>query len=122
MATSADTTEPEPSWVDRRRLRKATKRSVFWRWRRFFFLLMLLGVAAMAGVWLVLSSIALPDRDTRLAETTFVIPDGDTIATLDVSGCAPPMPSIWRGSGVPMIRRSRSLRSAVASGRSPRRK
>ncbi|MEL7209456.1 MAG: transglycosylase domain-containing protein, partial [Actinomycetota bacterium] len=72
MATSAETTEPKPSWVDRRRIRKSKKRSVFWRWRRFFFLLMLLAVAAMAGVWLVLSSIALPDRDTRLAETTFV--------------------------------------------------
>ena len=29
--------------------------------------------------------------------------DGETTATLLVSGCAPPMPSIWRGSGLPMI-------------------
>ena len=72
MATDAQAPVHKPSLLDRRRLRKARKRSVFWRWRRLFFLLLLVAVAAMAGVWLVLSSIALPDRDTQLAETTFI--------------------------------------------------
>ena len=48
--------------------------------------------------------------------------EGETTATLQVSGCAPPMPSICRGSGLPMIRSSRSSRSAGSAGRSPARK
>src|ERR1700756_2264627 len=48
--------------------------------------------------------------------------DGATTATFDVSGCAPPTPSIWRGSGDPMTRRSRSSRSVLSAGRSPARK
>src|ERR1700761_1075180 len=48
--------------------------------------------------------------------------DGATTATLDVSGCAPPTPSICRGSGDPMTRSRRSSRSAASSGRSPARK
>ena len=67
MATDIDPAAAKPSLLQRRRLRKATKRSVFWRWRRLFFLLLLVAVAAMAGVWLVLSSIALPERDEQLA-------------------------------------------------------
>src|ERR671914_2056855 len=43
-------------------------------------------------------------------------------ATLLVSGCAPPIPSICRGSGVPMTRSSRSSRSAGPAGRSSARK
>src|ERR1039458_3575873 len=43
-------------------------------------------------------------------------------ATLEVSGCAPPMPSICRVSGLPMMRSSRSSRSAGSAGRSPARK
>lgn len=72
MATDVDTPARKPSLIERRRLRKSRKRSLFWRWRRFFFLVFLVAVAAMAGVWLVLSSIALPDRDEQLAETTFI--------------------------------------------------
>jgi penicillin-binding protein 1A len=72
MATDVDPSPHKLTLLERRRLRKATKRSLFWRWRRLFFLLMLLAVVAMAGVWLVLSSIALPDRDEQLAETTFI--------------------------------------------------
>src|ERR1700730_18143798 len=48
--------------------------------------------------------------------------DGPTTATLDVSGCAPPTPSIWRGSGVPMTLSSRSSRAAASAGRSSARK
>ena len=44
------------------------------------------------------------------------------MATFEVSGSAPPIPSIWRGSGVPMIRSSRSSRMAGSSGRSEARK
>src|SRR5580704_3157499 len=47
---------------------------------------------------------------------------GETTATLEVSGCAPPMPSICRGSGLPMTRSSRSSRSAGPAGRSLARK
>src|ERR1700739_4552817 len=47
---------------------------------------------------------------------------GETTATLDVSGCAPPTPSICRGSGDPMTRSSRSSRSATSAGRSSARK
>ena len=39
-----------------------------------------------------------------------------TTATLLVSGWAPPTPSIWRGSGVPMMRISRSSRAAGSAG------
>ena len=31
------------------------------------------------------------------------------MATLLVSGCAPPMPSIWRGSGEPMMRQQQRV-------------
>src|ERR1700733_4108073 len=48
--------------------------------------------------------------------------DGDTTATFEVSGCAPPTPSIWVGSGDPMTRSSRSSRSAGSAGRSEARK
>jgi penicillin-binding protein 1A len=72
MATDVDPSPSKPSLIERRRLRKSQKRSVFWRWRRLFFLMLLLVVAALAGVWLVLSSIALPDADEQLAETTFI--------------------------------------------------
>src|SRR6202012_4242116 len=47
---------------------------------------------------------------------------GATTATLDVSGCAPPTPSICRGSGDPITRSSRSSRSAGSAGRSSARK
>jgi hypothetical protein len=48
--------------------------------------------------------------------------EGDTTATLEVSGCAPPTPSIWVGSGDPITRSSRSSRSAESAGRSAARK
>jgi membrane peptidoglycan carboxypeptidase len=72
MTTPVTPPDQKPSLLDRRRLRKSRKRSVFWRWRRFFFLMMLLAVAAMAGVWLVLSSIALPESNEQLLETSFI--------------------------------------------------
>src|SRR5687768_16605835 len=40
------------------------------------------------------------------------------IATLEVSGSAPPIPSIWRGSGDPIARSRNASRSAVSAGRS----
>ena len=39
-----------------------------------------------------------------------------TTATLLVSGLAPPMPSIWRGSGEPITPRSRRSRSSASAG------
>src|ERR1700728_3375026 len=48
--------------------------------------------------------------------------DVATTATLDVSGCAPPAPSICRGSGDPMTRSSRSSRAATSAGGTSARK
>ncbi len=41
---------------------------------------------------------------------------------MEVSGCAPPIPSICLSSGLPMIRSSRSSRSPGSAGRSDARK
>jgi hypothetical protein len=41
-----------------------------------------------------------------------------TTATLLVSGSAPPMPSIWRSSGLPITPSRKASRSAVSAGRS----
>src|SRR6478752_1480141 len=46
----------------------------------------------------------------------------EMIATLLVSGSAPPMPSIWRGSGDPITASSTRSRAAGSSGRSEARK
>ena len=46
----------------------------------------------------------------------------ETIATLLVSGCAPPSPSIWRASGEPITASSRRSRAAGSAGRSSARK
>ena len=48
-----------------------------------------------------------------------VLRTATTTATLLVSEVAPPSPSIWRGSGVPISRSSRSSRAAGSAGRSP---
>ena len=40
----------------------------------------------------------------------------ETTATLEVSGSAPPMPSIWRGSGEPMTRSRKASRAAASCG------
>ena len=44
-------------------------------------------------------------------------PTCDTIATFEVSGSAPPMPSIWRGSGEPITRSRKASRSAIDGGK-----
>src|SRR3954453_17812008 len=46
----------------------------------------------------------------------------ETIPTFEVSGSAPPMPSIWRGSGEPMMRSRKASRSARPCGRASARK
>ena len=53
----------------------------------------------------------------RRALITMLAVERLTTATLLVSDVAPPMPSIWRGSGVPIRRSSRSSRSAGSAGR-----
>jgi hypothetical protein len=53
----------------------------------------------------------MPGRDER-----------DTIATLLVSGSAPPIPSIWRLSGEPITASRMRSRAATSSGRSDARK
>jgi penicillin-binding protein 1A len=47
------------------------RRSLLWRWRRFFFLVGLVAVAAVAGVLYVLSRIELPPEQVQ-AQTSFV--------------------------------------------------
>ena len=44
------------------------------------------------------------------------------MATLDVSGSAPPIPSIWRASGEPITLRSIALRTVMSAGNSSARK
>ncbi len=48
--------------------------------------------------------------------------DLEMMPTLLVSGSAPPMPSIWRGSGEPMTASRILSRAAVSAGRSEARK
>ena len=57
-----------------------------------------------------------------LARPEVDVLEGLTTATLLVNGWAPPMPSIWRGSGEPMTPSSTRSRSATSAGRSPARK
>ena len=59
------------------------------------------------------------ERTEAFAEQYTVREEGDRIAALEVSGPAPPRPSICRGSGLPMIRRRRASRSLGSEGRSP---
>ncbi len=47
------------------------KRSVFWRWRRFFFLMGLAGLALVAGAGWVVSQVELPEAEVLL-QTTYV--------------------------------------------------
>ena len=61
-------------------------------------------------------------KDTLGCSTETLAWDGGTTATLLVSGSAPPMPSIWRGSGEPMMRSRRRSRSWLSAGRSSARK
>ena len=64
--------------------------------------------------------------DSNLQEEVIDVrigPNGlEITATLEVSGCAPPIPSICLASGLPMIRSSRSSRAAGSAGRSSARK
>jgi penicillin-binding protein 1A len=47
------------------------KRSFLWRWRRFAYAALVLGVVAIGGVWAALSTIELPPAKSQ-SETTFV--------------------------------------------------
>jgi len=56
----------------RYRARRFRRRSIFWRWRRLLFLILLVLVTSMAGVGLVLSRIELPPQSARLTQTSFI--------------------------------------------------
>jgi 1A family penicillin-binding protein len=49
-----------------------TKRSIFWRWRRIFFAVGLIGVLLVAGAGYLFTQVPLPDRDPPLLQTTFM--------------------------------------------------
>ncbi|MFP4512292.1 MAG: transglycosylase domain-containing protein [Acidimicrobiales bacterium] len=55
----------------RSRAKGSKRRSVFWRWRRFFFLLGLAAVGGIAGAGWVVSQIELPEAEVLL-ETSYV--------------------------------------------------
>lgn len=59
--------------VNRRgKLKKLRKRSIVWRLRRVFYLMLLLVVAGVAGSFWVLSQVKLPDARDQLRQTSFV--------------------------------------------------
>jgi penicillin-binding protein 1A len=70
-AIPAKPEEPMGMWARYRR-RRFEKRSLLWRFRRFLFLIALLGIVALAGVGLVVSQIELPQANESLLETSFV--------------------------------------------------
>ncbi|MBL8779276.1 MAG: transglycosylase domain-containing protein [Acidimicrobiales bacterium] len=64
---------PEGMRLNRRgKLKKLRKRSIIWRWRRVFYLALLLVVAGSAGAFWVLSQVKLPAANDQLRQTTFV--------------------------------------------------
>ncbi len=56
----------------KRRGRGPTQSGFFWRWRRVFFVLGLVLVAAVAGVAYVFSQVPLPSKDPPLLQTSFI--------------------------------------------------
>ena len=70
---------------EQRRARRKARRSIFWRLRRFFYLLVVLGVSLLSGVAWILNQLELPDDSTvaTLAQTSFVCAADVT------SGCGP---------------------------------
>ena len=58
--------------AERRPPADGTRRGFFWRWRRAFFLIGLVLVAAVAGVAYVFSQVPLPAKDPPLLQTSFV--------------------------------------------------
>ena len=48
------------------------RRSIFWRWRRGFFAIGLVGLLLLAGAGYLFTSVPLPDRDPPLLQTTFM--------------------------------------------------
>ncbi len=70
-APAADPDEHLSLW-GRYRRRRFRRRTIFWRWRRLLFLLMLVVVAGLAGVGLILSSVELPPQSQSLDETSFL--------------------------------------------------
>lgn len=74
--------EPEPAasvpgerrraWYEQRRMRRRARRSVFWRTRRLFYLLVVLGVSLLSGVAYVLNQLELPPDSSDLAQTSFM--------------------------------------------------
>ena len=64
---------PDGMRLNRRgKLKKLRKRSIIWRWRRVFYLALLLVVAGSAGAFWVLSQVKLPAANDQLRQTTFV--------------------------------------------------
>ena len=64
---------PDGMRLNRRgKLKKLRKRSIIWRWRRVFYLALLLVVAGSAGAFWVLSQVTLPAANDQLRQTTFV--------------------------------------------------
>ncbi|MCB9372403.1 MAG: transglycosylase domain-containing protein [Microthrixaceae bacterium] len=64
---------PDGMRVTRRgKLKKLRKRSLLWRWRRVFYLALLLVVGGAAGAFWVLSQVELPAANDQLRQTTFV--------------------------------------------------
>ncbi|KAA0235144.1 MAG: Penicillin-binding protein 1A [Acidimicrobiales bacterium] len=66
-----------------RKERRRARRSIFWRLRRVFYLLLVLAIVGVTGVWLVLSTIELPEAE-RPVETSFVCD-----AATAVGSCGP---------------------------------
>ena len=49
-----------------------TRRSIFWRWRRAFFAIGLVGILLIAGAGYLFTQVPLPDKDPPLLQTTFM--------------------------------------------------
>src|SRR5262245_573251 len=75
MPKDVDNLDDAPERVGlwhRYRARRFRRRTIFWRWRRLLFLLLLVVVTSLAGVGLVLSRIELPAQADRLHQTSFI--------------------------------------------------
>ena len=48
------------------------RRSIFWRWRRAFFAVGLVGILLLAGAGYLFTQVPLPDKDPPLLQTTFM--------------------------------------------------
>ena len=71
-STAAPDIPPGMRLNSRGKLKKLRKRSLIWRWRRVFYLALLLVVAGAAGTFWVLSQVKLPAANDQLRQTTFV--------------------------------------------------